>query len=254
MSFERQKRWLKVSAPLVASILGLLTLRALDPNIISQQTLSEWLRPFGPYAPLFFVLLLAVRPITLLPGQLFTAFGGLAFGTLMGSVYALIGSFLASALVFYMSRHLGGKRIMKRLVGGKYPALQKVAKRHDFAFAAATCCNPLLPTDVMIAAAAASGARFWPTAAGILVGTLPGTFLTAQFGSAIGQGKTIMTVVSGIGMVLSLVVGFFIARRMMKEVDLENANASEPTPSVPKPPPARRWSFFQKTSPAGLEP
>jgi uncharacterized membrane protein YdjX (TVP38/TMEM64 family) len=248
MSFERQKRWLKVGAPLLASICGLLTLRALDPHIVSQQTLSEWIRPLGPYAPLAFIFFLAIRPVTLLPGQLFTAFGGLVFGTLMGAVYAIIGSFLASALVFFLSRHFG-KRLMKRLAGGKFPAIQHAAKRHDFGFAALTCINPLLPTDVMIAAAAASGARFWPTIGGILLGTLPGTFLTAQFGSAIGQGKAIMTAVSAAGMVLSLVAGIFLGRRVMKDIQSYPDPKSEKKPSRY----SDRWASLQRASSVGLD-
>ena len=38
-------------------------------------------------------------------------------------------------------------------------------------------------------------ARFWPLAGGVLIGTVPGTVLTAQCGSALSQGKTSLTAV-----------------------------------------------------------
>jgi uncharacterized membrane protein YdjX (TVP38/TMEM64 family) len=221
---------------LLASVVGLLMLRALDPSIVSQETLSNWIQPFGPYAPLVFILFLAVRPVTLLPGQIFTAVGGMMFGTLHGSLYAMAGSLLATGLIYVLSRKLG-MRLMKRLAGGKYPALERVAKRHDFTFAFAMCINPLFPTDVMIAAAAASGARFGPTALGILLGTLPGTFLTAQFGSALGQGRPVMTALSAGGLVLSLVLGVFVGSKVYKEVNGEEADVPEvlpkPRPTAP---------------------
>ena len=44
---------------------------------------------------------------TLLPGTLFVAVGGMLFGTLLGTVYAMIGSFLACAVVFGLARKLG---------------------------------------------------------------------------------------------------------------------------------------------------
>jgi uncharacterized membrane protein YdjX (TVP38/TMEM64 family) len=231
MSLARHHRWLKVAAPLTASLLGLLMLKALDPHFINQKTVSEWLMRFGPYAPLAFILVLGVRPLTLLPGQVFTALAGLAFGTLRGAAYSMAGSFLACALVFVLSKYLG-QRLMKRLAGGKFPALQRVAKRHDFSFAAITCINPLLPTDVMIAAAAASGARFWPTALGVLLGTLPGTYLTAQFGSAVGQGKTIMTIISAVGLVASLGIGVLLGRKVVHELK-EAEPEPEPAPRRP---------------------
>lgn len=211
------KFWAKVIAPVLASIAGLCALRLLGPDIVNQRQLSEWLRPLGDWAPVAFVLFLAVRPVTLLPGQVFVAVAGLLFGTLMGTVYAMVGSFFAFALVFFLARKLG-TRLMKRLAGGRYHAIKHVAKSRDFQFSALTTINPLLPTDVMIAAASASGARFWPTAAGVLVGTLPGTILTAQFGSALGQGKTVMTIVSGVGMVVSLVLGVWLGRKIVKEI------------------------------------
>lgn len=230
------KKWLRVLAPVGASIGGLLLLRLLGPDVMDQRQLRDFIEPLGKAAPFAYLLALAIRPLTLLPGTLFTAVGGMVFGTLMGTVYALIGSFLGSLVVFAIGRKLG-VRPMKRLAGEHYEALARAASKHDFQFTLLTCINPLLPTDMMLAAAAASGARFWPSIAGIMLGTLPGTFLMVQFGSGLAQGRTLMTLVSGIGLALSLVLGAFLGRRVYKEV-----NAAEPVPpSEPKraePPPA----------------
>lgn len=208
--------WLKVGAPVAASMLSLVSLRLLGPDVVSQQQLSSWLRPLGDLAPLAFIGFLAIRPVTLLPGQLLTGVGGLVFGARMGSFYAIVGSLLASALIFVLAMKLGS-RVMKRFAGQNYEAMVRTAKDHDFKFMALMTLNPLCPTDVVIAAAAASGARFWPTVLGVVVGSAPGTFLTAQFGSAVGQGKTILTLVSAAGLVLSLVLGVFVGRRMVKD-------------------------------------
>lgn len=223
--------WAKLFAPVVASIAGLCCLRLLGPDVVSQRQLSEWLRPLGQWAPIAFILFLGVRPVTLLPGQVFVAVAGLLFGTMMGTVYAMVGSFLAFGLTFALSKKLG-TRLMKRMAGGKYHALKHAAKRHDFKFAALATINPLLPTDVFIAAGAASGARFWPTCVGVLLGTLPGTVLTVQFGSALGQGKTVMTIVSGAGMVVSLVLGVWLGRKIIKEVAAEPSRAPAPAPKL----------------------
>lgn len=235
------KSWAKLLAPVAASICGLVALRLLGPDVVSQRTLSDWITPFGEFAPLAFIFFLTVRPLTLLPGQLFTAVGGMLFGTLNGSLYAMVGSCLAMGLVFFLSQRFG-KSLMKRLFKRKYQALKIAAKHHDFKFALLATINPLLPTDVSVAAAAAAGARFWPTLAGVLVGTLPGTFLTAQFGSALSQGKTVMTALSALGMVVSLMVGVSFGRQVVQEI-----SAAPQTPPEPRrPPPA--------SLPATLEP
>ncbi len=233
------KLWLRVLAPVLASITSLVMLRLLGPDFINQQDLHALLAPLGKWAPLTFIFFLAVRPVTLLPGQLFTAVGGMIFGTLPATIYSLVGSLLASALIFGLSKWLG-TRLMKRMSGSHYPAITRAAKRHGFKFALLACINPLMPTDVMLAAATAAGGRFWPLALGVLLGTIPGTFLTAQFGSGLAQGQTVMTVVSGVGMVVSLVLGAVLGRRVYQEITAE-APAEEEQQKAPEPqsPPRR---------------
>jgi len=221
------KFWLKVLMPVGASIAGLVALRLLGPDIMSQRELHDTIAPLGRWAPLAFVAFLAVRPILLLPGQIFTAVGGMVFGTLAATGYSLLGSVLSAGVLFVISRRFG-TRLMKRLAGESYGNLRRVAKRHDFKFALLTCINPLLPTDVMLVAAACSGARFLPTVAGVLLGTVPGTFLTAQFGSGLAQGKTLMTVVSAAGMLLSIVLGVYFGRQVYRELQEEPPAGEEP--------------------------
>jgi|GEM_PF-953650 len=232
---------LKLTGPLFLSVGLLVGLRLLGPQYLDQQTLSEWLRPLGALAPLAFVLLLAVRPVTLLPGQLFTAVGGILFGMALGTAYALVGTLLATSLIHILARRLGRKP-MRRLAGDKHPALERAARRHGFQLGFLACVNSVIPADVMLATASASGARYGPLALGALVGTVPGTLLTALFGSSLGQGKTWMTAVSATGMGVSLLLGLVLGRRLMRELLAEETPAS-PSGEAPvaagRPGPAR---------------
>ncbi|MBU8894678.1 hypothetical protein DRW03_09150 [Corallococcus sp. H22C18031201] len=211
-------------------------LRLLGPDFVDQRRLHELLLPLGAAAPWAYIAFLAVRPLTLLPGQVLTAVGGMMFGTLAATLYSLTGSFLSATLLFTLARKLGTGP-MKRLAGGKYPALMRVARRHDFHFSLLACINPLCPTDVTLIASAASGARFWPTVGGMMLGTLPGTFLTAQFGSGLAQGRAVMTGVSAAGLVLSLCLGTVFGRRIYKEFneapEVERAEGKVPLTSTP---------------------
>jgi len=233
------KKWLRVLVPVGASLGGLALLRLLGPDYVDQQKLNAWLEPLGDAAPVAYIAALTIRPLTLLPGHLFAAVGGMAFGTLAGTVYALIGSFLCSLLIFGIARKLGA-RVMRRVAGSHYEALTRAARQHDFQFAFLTCINPLLPTDMMLAAAAASGARFWPSVAGMMLGTLPGTFLMVQFGSGLAQGRTMMTVVSGVGLVVSLILGGVLGRRVYREITSAQEQEQQPPSRPEKEPRPRR--------------
>lgn len=218
---------LKFLAPLCFSVGLLVTLRLLGPQYLDQRQLSEWLRPLGLLAPLVFILLLAIRPVTLLPGQFFCAVGGLVFGMARGTVYALLGSLLATGVIHLVASRLGRKP-MRRLAGRRHTALRHAARRHGFLLGFLACINSVIPADVLLATASASGARFWPLALGALLGTAPGTMLTALFGSALGQGKTWMTVASVSGLLLSLGLGLALGRRLMRELLLEENPEDNP--------------------------
>ncbi|XSF00312.1 VTT domain-containing protein [Pseudomyxococcus flavus] len=237
---------------MLASVGGLLALRLLGPDFIDQQRLANWLEPLGNWAPIAYIGFLAIRPLTLLPGQLLTAVGGMMFGTLAATLYSLTGSVLSGLLLFAGARKLG-TGLMKRLAGSKYPALVRAARRHDFLFAFTACINPLCPTDVMLAAAAASGARLGPTLAGVILGTIPGTFLTAQLGSGLAQGRTLMTGVSAVGLVVSLGLGVYIGRRFYKELNGEQPEApGEKAPATPASPPPRPLGAHDAPKPAAF--
>lgn len=218
MEKRRSTRWVRLLAPVLASIAGLAMFRLLGPDLLDREVLHRWLEPMGAWAPLAFIALLGIRPLTLLPGQLFTAVGGILFGVVNGTLYALAGSLLSAAVVFALARRFG-TRVVRRYAGDDFEALRHTARRHDFKLAAICTLNPLLPTDLVIALAGASGARFWPTALGIVVGTVPGTWLTAQFGSALGSGRTILTLVSAAGLVVSMALGVWLGRRFLTDFD-----------------------------------
>lgn len=218
--------WLKMASPVLAALVGLAALRLLGPDIVNQEMLSAWVAPFGQLAPALYVALMAVRPLTLLPGQVLTAVGGMLFGTAWATAYSLAGSFLANALSFFLARRFG-KGLMRRLARHHYGALERIARRHDFRILVLATVNPLLPTDLAIAAAAASGSRFWPTVGGSLLGTLPGTLLTAQFGSALSQGKTLLALASALALLLSLGLGVLLGRRVARELSAEPASGGK---------------------------
>lgn len=224
--------WLKLIAPTLGAIGTLVIVRWVVPHFVHPPQLLRWFRGWGPWAPLIFILILTIRPLTLLPGQALTAVGGMLFGAMRGFAYSMIGSFLSTVVVFHLANRLG-KRLMKRLAGDKYPALVRSARHHDFQFAALITINPLFPTDLAVAAAAASKARFWPVALGVLVGTLPGEYLTAQFGSALGRGAPILTTLSAVGMVASMVLGALLGRKMLKEIG--GAQPEPPSPATSRP-------------------
>ena len=242
MSLPKPKTLLKMLAPSLFTFACLIGLRLLGPHLLDQARLSRWIAPLGHFGPLLYIALLAVRPLTLISGQLVAAVGGMLFGSVAATLYTLAGDALAMLLVFSLARRYG-RRLMKRIAKSKYPALTRAARRHDFTFAMLTTINPLVPTDVANAAAAASGARLWPTVAGGMLATAPGVYLTTQFGSALSQGQELATLLSAAGMVVSLLLGVALGRRVMNEI-------ANDTPAPAATPPGRTGTSRSEPAPA----
>jgi uncharacterized membrane protein YdjX (TVP38/TMEM64 family) len=94
-----------------AILLGLFT------GDIDVEQVRAWIRDLGPFGPVLLILALATAMVFApIPNMPFTIAAGIAWGTFLGVVYAVIGQLLGSMLVFGISRKFG-RRLIPRLVG-----------------------------------------------------------------------------------------------------------------------------------------
>jgi len=71
--------------------------------------LLKWFDAQGAWAPLLFVLLMAMVVVLVLPGVLFTTGAGFVFGVMEGSIYVVTGTTLGATLAFLIARYLFGQ-------------------------------------------------------------------------------------------------------------------------------------------------
>jgi uncharacterized membrane protein YdjX (TVP38/TMEM64 family) len=70
----------------------------------------EWVDAQGAWAPLLFILVMALVVVLVLPGVLFTTGAGFVFGVVEGTLYVVLGTTLGATLAFLIARHLFGAR------------------------------------------------------------------------------------------------------------------------------------------------
>ena len=95
------------SVLLAAAVVAVLLYFGLDVQVMR---LLRWVEARGAWAPLLFVLLMAVVVVLLLPGVLLTTGAGFVFGVLEGTLYVVGGTLLGSVAAFLIARHLFGER------------------------------------------------------------------------------------------------------------------------------------------------
>lgn len=110
------------------------------------QAFNDWIRSFGLWAPLIFILLYIAWCVLLLPGLIITITGGLVFGALWGTVYVSIGSTLGAAAAFLIGRYAARNTVERWL--RKYPYLKRIdegVERQGWRMLMITRLVPLFP-------------------------------------------------------------------------------------------------------------
>lgn len=96
-----------ISIGFVAVMLAVMLYFDTDKQVLY---LLEWLESQGLWALLWFVLIIALVVVLLLPGVIFTTGAGFVFGLLQGTVSVILGTTLGAALAFLIARYLFGVR------------------------------------------------------------------------------------------------------------------------------------------------
>ncbi|HEV3110604.1 MAG TPA: TVP38/TMEM64 family protein [Candidatus Binataceae bacterium] len=148
-----------------------------NPQLIKIRVLS-----WGAWGPIAFMLLYAFGPSLLVPGAVMTLAAGLAFGTVWGSVYSIIGADLGALVAFGAGRFLG-KGFVNSMFSGRFgDTLDKIA-RNGFQIILYLRVFPIIPYNALNLLAGASPITFKDYFWASMIGMIPGTILFAFLGN-----------------------------------------------------------------------
>ena len=150
-----------------------------DPKQVKLEVLE-----YGVWGPLVYMLLYAVGPSFLVPGAVMTIAGGLAFGTLWGSVYSLIGADVGAVVAFGAGRFLG-RGFVESVVGKRFDAILGRIAKHGFQIVLYLRMVPVIPYNALNLIAGASRIAFRDYFWASIIGMIPGTILFAFLGDAL---------------------------------------------------------------------
>ncbi len=115
MAIDRNKRiYLITQTVLLAVFLGVVVFASFKyaPSVTrlfrEPEKFREYLSAYGAAGPLIYIAFSAVQVIVaVIPGEIVQIAGGYAFGTLLGALYALLGTVIGTIVVFAAIRLLG---------------------------------------------------------------------------------------------------------------------------------------------------
>lgn len=117
----------------------------------SQEAMEQFLKSFGIWGPMIFVLIQVVQVIVpIIPGGMSCLGGVLLFGPLLGFIYNYVGICIGSACAFQISRKLGMNAVERAANGQKYGKYLKWMENGTFdKWFALAIFFPAAPDDLL---------------------------------------------------------------------------------------------------------
>ncbi len=100
-------------------------------DIITMDNLRNLIHNTGIWGPLVFIVMYSVGICLFIPATLFTATGGVLFGTLYGFIYNEIGALIGASAAFYIGRYLG-RDFATSLIGSRLKKYDDMIEEKGF--------------------------------------------------------------------------------------------------------------------------
>lgn len=171
--------------------------------------IRDYIQGFGRAAAFVYVIAYALNTVSILPPiAILSLTAGIAFGKGWGAVLLMSGAMLGTSATFFISR-IFGRTFIERLAKGRLKNLDDLLERRGFLTILFFRVVPLLPYEVLNYASGLSKIKFRDYFLATFLGLIPGVVVSAFFGGALGEIKSIGDIFSlkfGIAVLALLIV------------------------------------------------
>jgi len=156
--------------------------------VADQGRIRTWVQSFGPWGPAALATLEMTQALLApIPGQAIEAVGGYLYGPWLGAFYAMLGICAGSLLNFLLARRFGRPWVVRLVSSQALARLDDLARRGGALFFFLIWLLPFVPDDL---ACLAAGLTPMPTRQFLflmLLGRLPGIFVSTWIGANVAQ-------------------------------------------------------------------
>jgi uncharacterized membrane protein YdjX (TVP38/TMEM64 family) len=161
------------------AVLAVVVLSGIEP---SPQSVRDTIHSWGVLAPIAFILILAARPFIFFPSTLLFIAGGLAFGSVLGTLYSAVGGTTAAVITFVLARSLGREFVQARL-----PPRWRRFQEDEWGAGVVFFLNlvPIVPITAINYAAGLSRVSLRQYTLAVIGGLTPRAFAYSYFGDSL---------------------------------------------------------------------
>lgn len=203
----------------VASLIVLLHVGGFGEKLVH---LREWIRSFGSFGPLVFVVIYILAVVAAVPGTAITIVGATLFGSLMGVVLVSVASTIGASIAFLVARYLAREAVLRWLSrNDTFRKLDHLTRSKSAIVVAIVRLVPLFPFNIVNYGFGLTGVPFWTYVFWSWLCMLPGTALYVVGADAVVsgllQGKipwVLLMAFAAVGVILAVLVS--VARRRLQ--------------------------------------
>ena len=173
---------------------------------------------FGWLAPLVYIILFTFRPLILFPTSVLSVAGGLAFGTLPGVVYTVIGATLSALVAYYIAIRFGD-RFLHHFETSSYEKVQHKIEEDGFFYVLILRLIPLVNFDLVSYASGLAKVRLPGYIFATTVGMIPGAFANNFLGSSIASGDFKMIILALVVLVVLTLVATVFREPIKRQIN-----------------------------------
>jgi uncharacterized membrane protein YdjX (TVP38/TMEM64 family) len=151
------RRIVVVLACLLAAMAGATWARTAYGIEWSPAAMRELVARAGLWGPLVFIVLISLRPILVIPSQVFMISAGICFGTIPGALYAALGITLGGVFTFGFTRWVGRDAVLARMPSGLRSTIENGGRAPALALLFLGVAYPIGPILWFCVAAALTG-------------------------------------------------------------------------------------------------
>ncbi|WP_195940352.1 TVP38/TMEM64 family protein [Romboutsia sp. 1001713B170131_170501_G6] len=185
-------------------------------NNVDIYTIKEYVKTFGVLAPLIYIVMFSLVPLTFFPDSVLAISAGLIFGFSKGYIYTTIGALIGASIAFFIARYLG-KEIIKKRSSDKLEKIERLIEKNGFYIIFLLRLIPLFPFDVISYGAGITNVKYKDFILATLFGTIPGIAVFTNIGATSLNIKSTSFYISIALLVLLFTISIFLKNRFLKD-------------------------------------
>ncbi|HEX3011385.1 MAG TPA: TVP38/TMEM64 family protein [Syntrophomonadaceae bacterium] len=184
-------------------------------NFTSIESTVAYLRSFGIYSPIVaFVLFFIQAVIPIIPYIILAGAAGMIFGKLSGFMLAWLGAFTGALFLYYISRWLGGNRIVCWMEKKYKFDLKNVNQKNIFWVLFISRIFPIVPTPIINVGSGLGGVSFGIFGLSSALGKLPWAIIYVLLGDYLLKSKNLInTLMFLILIIIVSIIGLYYFKK-----------------------------------------